>query len=314
MGTMRRSRRRSAEPPGPSGFLVVDKPVGWTSHDVVDAVRGWLGTRRVGHLGTLDPLATGVLPLAVRSATKLVPYVQDHAKSYAGAIRLGVVTDTLDAEGKVLREWTGPWPDEARVRREMAALAGEIWQLPPMFSAVKKDGVPLHKMAREGREVERTPKRVRIDRFELVKFDPPHLEIEVDCAGGTYVRVLASDLGERLGCGAHLADLRRTRSGPFGIELAATPEVLRREAEEGSLERRLVSPLGVLGLPALRLEPHEVRTVGQGGDLVAQGPPQPPGTRIVAHDGEGRVVAVLELRPGRRLRPLRVLEPFAGRG
>lgn len=309
----RRSRRRGPEPPGPSGFLVVDKPVGWTSHDVVDAARGWLGTRRVGHLGTLDPLATGVLPLAVRSATKLVAYVQDHDKSYAGAIRLGVVTDTLDAEGRVLREHDGPWPDEATVRREMAAFVGDVWQVPPMFSAVKKGGIPLHKLAREGREVEREPKRVRITRFELVKFDPPNLEIEVDCAGGTYVRVLAADLGERLGCGAHLADLRRTRSGPFGVEVAATPEVLRREAEEGTLERRLVSPLGVLGLPALRLEPHEIRVVAQGRDLVAQGAPQPPGTLMVGHDGEGGVVAVLELHPGRRLRPLRVLEPFAGR-
>jgi len=309
----RRSRRRNDEAPGPSGFLVVDKPAGWTSHDVVDAARGWFGTRRVGHLGTLDPLATGVLPLAIRAATKLVPYVQDRDKGYAGAIQLGTVTNTLDAEGRVLRSYSGPWPDEARVEEAIQAFIGFVEQVPPMFSAVKKGGVPLHKLAREGLEVEREPKRVHIRRFDLRKYDPPRLEIEVECSGGTYVRVLAADLGERLGCGAHLADLRRTRSGPFTLAQACSPETLRVEAESGELGRRLVSPLEALGLPALRLDPHEVQAIAQGSEIPADGPPEVPGTRIVAHDGEGQVIGILEVRPGRRLRPLRVLEPFAGR-
>lgn len=309
----RRARRRVAEPPGPSGFLVVDKPAGWTSHDVVDAARGWLGTRRVGHLGTLDPLATGVLPLAVRAATKLVSYVSDRDKGYEGAIRLGVETDTLDAEGRVLRTHPGPWPEETRVREEMRGLVGEVQQVPPMFSAVKRDGVPLHKLAREGVEVEREPKMVRIDRFELRKYHPPLLDIEVCCSGGTYVRVLAADLGERLGCGAHLADLRRSRSGPFTLAQASAPETLAEEAAAGTIARRLVSPLAALGLPALRLDPHEVAAIAQGSEIAAQGPPEAPGTRMLGHDGQGQVVAVLELVPGRRLRPLRVLEPFAGR-
>jgi tRNA pseudouridine55 synthase len=309
----RRRRRKTEEAPGPSGFLVVDKPVGWTSHDVVDAARGWLGTRRVGHLGTLDPLATGVLPLAIRAATKLVPYVQDRGKSYAGAIRLGVVTDTLDAEGRVLREYAGPWPDEAQVTLAMQQFLGAVTQIPPMFSAVKKDGVPLHKLAREGREVEREAKTVQVQRFALRKYDPPRLEIEVDCSGGTYVRVLAADLGERLGCGAHLADLRRTRSGPFTLDQASSPETLREEAASGEIARRLVSPLEALGLPALRLDPHEIQAVGRGAEISLSRPVDAPGTRIVAHDGAGLVVGVLELLPGHRLRPLRVLEPFAGR-
>jgi tRNA pseudouridine55 synthase len=295
------------------GFLVVDKPAGWTSHDVVDAARGWFGTRRVGHLGTLDPLATGVLPLAIRAATKLVPYVQNRDKGYAGAIQLGTVTDTLDAEGRVLRRYSGPWPDEARVEEAIQSFVGDLEQVPPMFSAVKQGGVPLHKLAREGREVEREPKRVHVERFDLRKYDPPRLEIEVECSGGTYVRVLAADLGERLGCGAHLADLRRTRSGPFTLDQASSPETLRVEAESGELERRLVSPLEALGLPALRLDPHEVQAIAQGTEISADGPPEVPGTRMVAHDGEGNVIGILELRPGRRLRPLRVLEPFAGR-
>jgi tRNA pseudouridine55 synthase len=286
---------------------VVDKPPGWTSHDVVDAARGWLGTRRVGHLGTLDPAATGVLPLAVRNATKLITFVQDREKSYVGAFRLGVETDTLDAEGQVVRESDAPPPDEARLREVLATFVGEIQQVPPMYSAVKVGGVPLHKLAREGREVEREPKTVRIDRLELRKYDPPMVEIEVDCSGGTYVRVLAADVGARLGCGAHLADLRRTRSGPFTVDQAVSPERLEKAAEAGEIERFLVPPLGALGLPALRLEAHEIQRVRRGADVEAHGPPQPPGTRMAAHDEAGRVIGILELRPGRRLKPLRVL-------
>lgn len=310
----RSSRRRSREAPGPSGFVVVDKPAGWTSHDVVDAARGWFGTRRVGHLGTLDPLATGVLPLAIRSATKLVPYLQDREKGYAGAIELGTTTDTLDAEGRVLSRHEGPWPDEAALREAMSHFHGPVEQVPPMFSAAKKDGVPLHKLAREGREVARDPKTIEVRRFELRKYDAPRLEIEVECSEGTYVRVLAADLGERLGCGAYLADLRRTRSGPFTLAQASSPETLAEEARSGDLERRLVSPLVALGLPVLRLEPHEIRAIAQGSEIPAQGAPDTPGARILGHDDEKQAVAVLELRPGRRLRPLRVLEPFAGRG
>jgi len=288
---------------------VVDKPSGWTSHDVVDAARRWLGTRRVGHLGTLDPLATGVLPLAVRNATKLVPYVQSSEKRYAGSFRLGVETDTLDAEGRVLRTHEGALPDEAALREALVAFVGEIDQVPPMYSAVKKDGVPLHKLAREGVEVEREPKRVRVDRFELLKYDPPMAQIEVDCSGGTYVRVLAADVGARLGCGAHLADLRRTRSGPFDLEQALAPERLEKDAEAGEIARRLMPALGVLGLPALRLDHEELANILRGNEIEAQGPPRPPGTRMAAHDEHGEVIAILELRPGRRLRPLRVLGP-----
>jgi tRNA pseudouridine55 synthase len=199
---------------------VLDKPRGWTSHDAVDAARRWLGTRRVGHLGTLDPLATGVLPLAVRDATKLAPFLQGGEKSYSGTIRLGEETDTLDAEGQTLRRHEGPLPGEAEVEAALARFLGEILQLPPMFSAVKHQGVPLHRLARQGRVVERSEKRVRIDRIALRKFAPPDLDFEVDCSAGTYVRALAQDLGESLGCGAHLLGLRRTRSGPFTLERA----------------------------------------------------------------------------------------------
>ncbi len=307
----RRRRREQRDDPGPAGFLVVDKPVGWTSHDVVDAARKWLGTRRVGHLGTLDPLATGVLPLAVRSATRLAPYIAEVDKTYVGCIELGVETDTLDAEGRVLRRHEGPLPGESAVRDAMAGFLGEIDQVPPMFSAVKKGGVPLHRLAREGREVEREAKRVRVDRFELVKFVPPRVEIAVDCSSGTYVRVLAADLGKRLGCGAHLAELRRTRSGPFEIAEALTPSQLAEEAERGEIDRRLVSAVNVLGLPVLRLTSEEDQRIRHGGEIPLGGPPQPPGTRMAALDASGELVAILELKPGRRLKPLRVLRSVA---
>lgn len=312
---MKRSRRRrSPERPGRAGFLVVDKPRGATSHDVVDAARRWLGTRRVGHLGTLDPLATGVLPLAVREATKLVPFLEAGGKSYAGAIRLGLETDTLDAEGEVLRRSQGPFPDEAEVRAALREFVGEIQQLPPMFSAVKRGGVPLHRLARQGRVVERQPKAVTIERLELVKYGPPDVEVEVDCTPGTYVRVLASDLGARLGCGAYLASLRRTRSGPFSEAQAAPAELLEREAERGEIEARIVPAVNALGLPVLRLGQQEARRVVHGGEIPAPDPGLAVGDRVAALEPEGELLAVMEVRPGRQLHPLRVLRPLAGGG
>ena len=303
----RRTDRRSRERPGAAGFLVIDKPRGWTSHDAVDAARRWLGTRRVGHLGTLDPLATGVLPLAVREATKLAPFLQGGAKCYAGTIRLGEETDTHDAEGRTLRRHTAELPGEAEVRTALAGFVGEILQVPPMFSAVKHHGVPLHRLARQGRVVERAAKRVRIDRLALRKYAPPDLDFEVDCSAGTYVRVLAHDLGRGLGCGAHLLALQRTRSGPFGIEQALGEGRLAQAAERGEIEALLLPPLNALGLAALRLSAEEVARVRHGGDLAAPEPPLVPGTRLAALDPAAELVAILEVRPGRRLRPLRVL-------
>jgi len=310
----RRRRPRRWERSGPSGFLAVNKPRGWTSHDVVDAARRWLGTRQVGHLGTLDPLATGVLPLAVRSATKLVSFVESGDKVYVGTIRLGEDRDTLDAEGTVLRRHEGPLPDEAAVRAALTVFVGETLQVPPMFSAVKKDGVPLHRLARQGREVERPPKKVRIDRIEVHAYRAPDLAVEVACSPGTYVRVLASDLGARLGCGGHLRDLCRTDSGPFALAAAATVEELTAEAERGEIDRCIVPAVNVLGLPVLRLNAEEVLRVKHGGEITSHGSPLRPGSRLAALEPGGQLLAVLEVRPGRRLRPLRVLSPLAPQG
>jgi len=310
----RRNKRRDNEKPGPAGFLVVDKPMGWTSHDVVDAARRWLGTRRVGHLGTLDPLATGVLPLAIRQATKLVPFLEGGRKGYRGSIRLGQETNTLDAEGTILRSYDGPFPSEEEVRKALETFVGEIEQIPPMFSAVKRGGIPLHRLAREGKEVERQPKRVSIHRLELMKYTAPIVEIEVDCSAGTYVRALASDLGTRLGCGAHLAALHRTLSGPFVQEQAVQADTLEKEAEQGVLENRLIHPVNALGMPVLRLEAQEVARVVQGGELEGARAAAAPGTKIAALEPGGELLAVMEMRPGRRIRPVRVLKSAGGSG
>lgn len=300
-----RGRRAGRSDAGPSGFLVVDKPGGWTSHDVVDAARRWLGTRRVGHLGTLDPLATGVLPLAVRDATKLVPFVEGGRKAYEATLLLGAETDTLDADGRVTARHTGPWPEEAEVRAAVAEFVGPLEQTPPMYSAVKQGGVPLHRLARRGEEVERKPRRIEIFALSLVRYEPPDLALRVEGSAGTYVRVLAADLGRRLGCYAHVRALRRTASGPFTLAQAATVDALDRDADPGA---RLLSPLAVLGLPALSLEEPEARRVLHGGEIVRrEGSEGPPGERVVALDPDGRLLAILERGPGGWLRPIRVL-------
>jgi tRNA pseudouridine55 synthase len=311
----RRSSRKRSDRPGPSGFLVVDKPVGWTSHEVVDAARRWLGIRRVGHLGTLDPLATGLLPLAIREATKLAPFVAQGPRVYVGSIRLGVATDTFDAEGRVLHRHDGPLPSEDLVREALAGFLGETMQIPPMFSSVKKGGVPLYRLARRGEEVERAPRPIRIDSLEMHHYVPPEIGIEISCSPGTYVRTLASDLGEQLGCGAHLSGLRRTSSGPFLLDQAASVEDLEAAAERGDCESRLIAPERALGLPVVALRVDQARRVAHGGDIPAaeaagpfeSGTPPRPGDRLAALAPSGTLLAVMELRPDRLLHPLRVL-------
>lgn len=287
---------------------MVDKPPGMTSHDVVDAARRALGTRRVGHLGTLDPQATGVLPLAIRDATKLVPYLVAGTKRYRGTIRLGIETDTLDGDGRILREHTGPLPSEADVRAALGKFAGEIEQIPPMYSAVKKGGVALHRLARRGEEVEREPRRVRIDRIELIRYTAPVLELEVDCSPGTYVRSLAADLGTALGCGAHLASLQRLASGPFELAGAVPFSALEaaREAGPAEVEARLRPSASVLGFPIVALSADGVRRVLHGAEIAA--PPGTPSAELYAGvDDAGGLVAILAPRPGRMLAPSRVI-------
>ena len=255
---------------------MVDKPAGMTSHDVVDLARRALGTRRIGHLGTLDPQATGVLPLAVREATKLISFLENTGKSYVGVVHLGAETDTLDGDGEIVSRYEGELPSEDAIRRALEGFLGDIEQVPPMYSAVKRGGVPLHKLARKGEEVEREPKKIRIDRIEVLRYQAPELEIRVDCSAGTYVRTLAADLGQVLGCGGYLAALRRERSGPFDATMAVKAETLTEEGEKATA--RLVDPTDVFGLPVLPLSPEAERRIRpRCGHLAGQRPAGGPG-------------------------------------
>ena len=220
------SRRRRGNRPGdPVGFCIVDKPSGWTSHDVVGRLRRVLGTPRVGHSGTLDPMATGVLVVGVGAATKLLTFVTGVDKTYEAVIVFGTETDSLDADGEVTATHDMGEPDPDAVRAAAAALSGPILQVPPMVSALRVDGRRLHELAREGIEVERAPRPVTVHRFDVrPTADPLRWEATVECSSGTYVRTLAADLGHALGGGAHLAALRRTAVGPFTLDEATSVE------------------------------------------------------------------------------------------
>jgi len=202
--------------------LVVDKPEGPTSAAVVAAVKRALGARKVGHTGTLDPMATGVLPLCIGRATKIAQFLLADDKAYEGELLLGVETDTLDAQG----ETTAQNPDaaaavdESSLRAALEAKRGDSMQRPPMYSALRRDGVRLHELARRGEVVDRPERPIHIDSIELLEFAPPRARFAVACSKGTYIRSLVSDIGDALGCGAHLTALRRTKSGRFGLENA----------------------------------------------------------------------------------------------
>ncbi|HVW21205.1 MAG TPA: tRNA pseudouridine(55) synthase TruB [Opitutaceae bacterium] len=206
------------------GVLLVDKPTDHTSHDVVARLRGKLRTKRVGHAGTLDPMATGLLVILIGKATRLSQYLTGMDKEYEGTVELGKITNTQDAEGEVMETRPVPALTREQVQAVMRGFLGDQYQTPPMFSAVKIDGVPLYKMARKGEEVEREPRFIRVAGWELTAFALPRFDFRMQCSKGTYVRTLAHDLGEKLGCGGHLAALRRTATGAFRIEQALTME------------------------------------------------------------------------------------------
>jgi tRNA pseudouridine55 synthase len=233
--------------PGPEGVLVVDKPAGMTSHDVVARVRRIAGTRRVGHTGTLDPAATGVLVVCIGRATRLVTALQAGTKTYAAVARLGVTTTSDDLDGEVLTTTSAARLDESTVCGALSAFHGAIDQVPPMVSAIRIDGERLHERARRGEVVERPPRRVVIESIVLDRFTPgEHAEVAflVACSAGTYVRSIARDLGERLGVGGTLASLRRVANGPFTELEAVTLDALANDPS--LLAQRLIAPLDAL--------------------------------------------------------------------
>jgi tRNA pseudouridine55 synthase len=223
------------------GILLVDKPTDHTSHDVVARLRGKLRMKRVGHAGTLDPMATGLLIILVGKATRVSQYLMSLDKEYEGTIELGKVTDTQDAEGEVLETIPVPAFSEADILAAVKSFLGDQYQTPPMYSAVKIDGVPLYKSARKGEEVEREPRFIRVMSWEITRFSLPRLDFRLRCTKGTYVRTLAHDLGRKLGCGAHLAALRRTASDKFHISQALTLDQINALSLP-EIEKRLIAP------------------------------------------------------------------------
>jgi tRNA pseudouridine55 synthase len=221
------------------GVLLVDKPTEHTSHDVVARLRRKLNMRRIGHAGTLDPMATGLMIMLIGKATRISQYLTSLDKEYEGTIELGKVTDTQDADGEVLETRPVPPLTEADVRAAMNAFIGDQYQTPPMFSAIKIDGVPLYKSARRGEEVVREPRFIRIMSFVLTEFAPPRFGFRLRCTKGTYVRTIAHDLGQKLGCGAFLASLRRTMTDKFNVTQALTIEQIEAMPLT-ELEKRLI--------------------------------------------------------------------------
>lgn len=209
------------------GILLIDKDAGCTSHDVVNKVRRILKIRSVGHAGTLDPLATGLLVILVGRATKVSQYLMSLDKVYDGEMKLGVETNSQDSEGEVVSELPVPESvNEAYMREQMASFLGDQYQTPPMFSAKKLNGIPLYKLARQGQEVQREPRFINISKFELLEWNKPAANFRLACSKGTYVRTVCHDLGKKIGCGAHMTQLRRISSDKFNVENAITVEKL----------------------------------------------------------------------------------------
>ncbi|MCI0399572.1 MAG: tRNA pseudouridine(55) synthase TruB [Chloroflexi bacterium] len=269
------------------GILNVDKPGGMTSHDVANCIRRVSGLRRVGHTGTLDPLATGVLLVCVGRATRLSEYLTGRPKSYEATIRLGQETRTYDAEGEIVAER----PVTAGREEVVAALEqfrGVISQVPPMFSAIRHQGQPLYKLARQGVELERPARQVTVYQLELLRWELPDLDIRVICSAGTYIRSIAHDLGQALGYGGHLAALRRTAVGDFTIAGSVALAVLN---EGNWLDYLLPTDTAVRHLPELALPDEETLRLGNG-QPIPRRPDQPDAPTVRVYDSAGRFVGV----------------------
>jgi tRNA pseudouridine55 synthase len=264
-----------------------------TSAAVVAHVKRTLRQRKVGHLGTLDPFATGLLPICIGAGTKIAPFLADDEKRYVGDIVLGITTDTLDRTGTVTEERPVPPISSVTLAAALNTLRGDILQTPPMYSALKRDGVPLYRLARAGKTVERAPRPVRIACFDVARLAPDRLRFAVTCSRGTYIRVLAHDLGRALGTGAHLATLRRSACGPFEVSRAVRLDDLERVAAEGRLP--LLTPSAALaGLREVLVDERTIASIrrGQQRALAALGRPRVAGEVVRVASREGALVAV----------------------
>ena len=295
-----------------SGILNIAKPAGMTSMDVVRRVRRAAGIKRVGNAGTLDPMANGVIPVCIGQATRVVEYLVDGEKEYAAEIRFGASTDTYDALGEITRRRDASHLDADAVKRALTAFAGEIDQIPPMYSALKKDGKPLYELAREGIEVKREARRVTVYRITLTDWRPPVAAVEIACGRGFYVRSLAHDLGEALGCGAHLESLTRTRVSAFRLQDSATlEEVERAFAGDGWREIILGADAALTAMRPMALDAAQTSMVANGRPLPPSAFPAPddPAERRRAYSAAGRFTAIMRYSADRRWTPHKVFDP-----
>ena len=247
-----------------NGIIVIDKPKGRTSHDMVSFMRRMTHIRRIGHTGTLDPMATGVLPVCIGSAAKAADMLTLSDKCYRAELILGRTTTTLDSEGEITGEYEVSVTDD-EIRGAILGFVGEIEQIPPMYSAIKRDGKKLYELAREGVEIEREPRRVTINSIDIAEIDGSRIVIDVSCSKGTYIRTLCDDIGKRLGTGAYMSALRRTKTGCFTLENAYTTEQIEEMAEGGRLEAALTSVDALFGCyDAIYLNEKQTRSIKNG--------------------------------------------------
>jgi len=290
------------------GLVVVDKPPGWTSHDVVGKLRGVYRQKRIGHAGTLDPAAVGVLPLLIGEATKLVPYLLDEDKEYVVTIRFGVTTDSQDLTGRVLATSPVPPLTRAGLVTETRPFVGRIRQVPPMFSALHHEGRRLYELAREGIEVAREPREVVVHGIDVEDVGEATATLRIVCGRGTYVRTLAADLGARLGCGAAVENLVRTRVGPFDRGQALVIDEIRG-APSDALWARVLAPEAALGrVPGVHLQPVAATAFVHGQAVPVDAADRPAAALVRVHSENGTMLGVGEgIEGGRSVRPLRIL-------
>ncbi len=279
------------------GILNVNKPLGMTSFDVVSIIKRLTREKRVGHAGTLDPMASGVLPVCLGRGTRVVEFLMDAHKVYRAQIELGTATDTYDAAGKVTSRQDPSGIDRARLEAALGSFRGRIQQIPPMYSALKHQGQRLYQLARAGVTVSRKSRMVVVYRLELIAFEPPLVTVEVECGKGTYIRSLAHDLGEMLGCGAHLRGLVRLGYGPFVISDAVSLERI----EAASNWQQLAHPMDFVlsHWPAVVVDADRARVIKNGGSLEIEPVPSADGPEgwCRAHSEDGCFLAVLSLNP-----------------